>query len=135
MQLRRSHVRPPEPEPEPEPELEPEPANPNPNPNPNQVLRPDLARVFSGRFRSMAGMCPEASYLPEGSVVCCGNTSYRQRWCGPQRRHQHACRQAWRSLQPALQTLNRTLLMANLPPPAMRAVNRYNRNHRTEQNY
>ena len=83
----------------------------------------------------MADMCPEASYLPEGSVVCCGNTSSnRQRWCGPQRRHQHACRQAWRSLQPALQTLNRTLLMANLPPPTMWAVNRYNRDHRTEQN-
>ena len=63
-----------------------------------------------------------------------GCSSRRQCWCGPQRRHQHACRQAWHSLQPALQTLNRTLLMANLPPPAMRAVNRYNRDHRTEQN-
>ena len=83
----------------------------------------------------MADMCPEASYLPEGSVGLLRNTSSnRQRWCGPQRRHQHACRQAWRSLQPALQTLNRTLLMANLPPPAMWAVNRYNRDHRTEQN-
>ena len=96
----------------------------------SQVVRPDLARAFSGRFRSMAQMCPAASYLPEGSVVCCGNTSQFRRFCGPQRRHQRACRQAWRSLQPSLQALNRTLLIADLPTPAWRAVNSWNRNHR-----
>ena len=92
------------------------------------AVRPELGRVFEGRFRSMAMQCPAASFLPERSVVCCGNTSFARRWCGPRRRHQRACRQAWRSLQPRLDGLNRTLLVNELDPGGRKWVGWWNSN-------
>ena len=92
------------------------------------ALATELGRVFEGRFRSMAMQCPAASFLPERSVVCCGNTSFARRWCGPRRRHQRACRQAWRSLQPRLDGLNRTLLVNELDPGGRKWVGWWNSN-------
>ena len=97
------------------------------------LLRPELAEVFSGRFRPMANMCPAASYLPTRSVVCCGNSTLNRRWCGPQRRHQRACVRAWRSLQPRLRTLNQTALLSDLAPQGRRWVAYWNGRHKPDR--
>ena len=79
---------------------------------PGQLLSAEARAVFFGRFEPMARACPAANYVPRHlRAVCCGNATYQRRWCGPVRRHQRACRRAWRSLQPALDPSDRSAML------------------------
>jgi len=100
---------------------------------PGQLLSAEARAVFFGRFEPMARACPAANYMPRHRrVVCCGNATYHRRWCGPVRRHQRACRRAWRSLQPALDPSDRSAMLRDLDASGRRWVAWWNRRHRCD---
>ena len=103
------------------------------SPESDQLLLPDARAVYTGKFAAMARACPAANYLPRHRrVVCCGNETYHRRWCGPVRRHQRACRRAWRSLQPTLDVLNRSTLLQAVTESGRRWVAWWNQRHRRD---
>lgn len=89
-------------------------------------LAPDIVQTLAGtRFSSMVASCPVVS--AGLSVACCGNASIFRRACGSPRRQQQACTRAWAALQPLVEALNRTALLAGLDERTRRWVKWWDR--------